>query len=69
MIVIIDPNNEKGGLEMYKYIVSYMYSRDGQKWLTTCKTVKAESQRDAMNMVSSMYPHVRIKSATKVGNA
>lgn len=45
---------------MRRYVVCFKYSRDNIHWTQSTKTVNAETQHDAMDMIKSLYPYVQI---------
>ena len=52
---------------MNRYSINFKYSKDGEHWCGTSRTVEAESDFSAMEIIKSRYPYVEIISVRKIG--
>ena len=56
-----------GDRNMNRYSINFKYSKDGEHWCGTSRTVEAESDFSAMEIIKSRYPYVEIISVRKIG--
>ena len=56
-----------GDRNMNRYYINFKYSKDGEHWCGTSRTVEAESDFSAMEIIKSRYPYVEIISVRKIG--
>lgn len=56
-----------GDRSMNRYSINFKYSKDGEHWCGTSRTVEAESDFSAMEIIKSRYPYVEIVSVRKIG--